>query len=266
MPGPDPADDLRLLAAAVAEAGRVALGFWRQGPKAWEKPEGAGPVSEADLAVNAALEARLRPARPDYGWLSEETPDTPSRLGCARLFILDPIDGTRAFLAGEEAFAISLAVAEAGAVTAAIVHLPARGLTYAAHAGGAATLNGVPIRASGRRDLAGADVLTTRASLAPEAWPDGVPALRRSFRASLAWRMCLAAEGRHDAMLTLRDTWEWDCAAGSLIASRAGAMVSDRHGQALAFNRPLPKAEGVIVAPRGLHGAMMTAMRGGAAG
>lgn len=256
MPGPDPQDDLALLLSAAQAAGPIALRYWRRDPKAWEKGAGAGPVSEADLAVDAALKSALLAARPGYGWLSEETPDDAARLSQDRVFIVDPIDGTRAFLAGEEAFALSLAVAVGGRVIAAVVHLPARGLTYAAHEGGPATHNGTAIQASTRTELAGADVLTTRAALAPELWPQGVPDLKRSFRASLAWRLCLAAEGRHDAMLTLRDTWEWDSAAGSLIAERAGCTVTDRHGAALRFNQPVPQAPGVIAAPPALHAAL----------
>ncbi len=257
MPAPDSRDDLVLLVAAAEAAGRIALRYWRQAPQSWEKEGGAGPVSEADLAVDRELSLHLRAERPEYGWLSEETPDDPARLDCAQVFILDPIDGTRAFLAGEEAFAVSLAVATEGEVTAAVVHLPARGQTYAARLGGPAMLNGRPIRASAREAVDGADVLTTRAALAPEAWPGGVPDLKRSFRASLAWRLCLAAEGRHDAMLTLRDTWEWDSAAGSRIAEQAGCVVTDRTGAALRFNRAVPLAPGVVAAPPVLHSGLL---------
>lgn len=249
------------MAAALA-AGEIALRYWRKDPKAWEKAGGAGPVSVADLAVDAALRQSLGAARPGYGWLSEESPDDPARLAQDPVFVVDPIDGTRAFLAGEEAFALSLAVVRAGVPVAAVVHLPARGASYAAHAGGAARKNGQPIRCNGRTELAGADILTTRAALAPEFWPSGVPVVKRSFRASLAWRFCLVAEGQHDAMLTLRDTWEWDSAAGSLIAARAGCVVTDRHGAALAFNQPAPRAEGVIAAAPALQAALVAALGG----
>ena len=254
------ADDLALLTEAATEAGRIALHFWRREPKFWDKGGEHGPVSEADLAVNEALETRLRAARPGYGWLSEETPDTVARLDCAQVFLLDPIDGTRAFLAGEENFAISLAVVTAGRVTAGVVHLPAKARLYAATANGPALRDGLPIAASTRTELVGADVLTTRAALAPEHWPKGVPDLKRSFRASLAYRLCLAAEGRHDAMLTLRDAWEWDIAAGSLIAERAGCRVTDRTGAALRFNEAIPLAKGTIAANPVLHGEILAAL------
>ena len=254
------ADDLALLTAAAEQAGRIAMTFWRRDPKSWDKGDDQGPVSEADLAVNDSLEAQLKAARPGYGWLSEETADTPDRLSRDTVFIVDPIDGTRAFLAGEEAFAISLAVAHAGIITAGVVLLPAKNRIYAATANGHATRDGLPITCSQTTHLADADVLTTRATMAPELWPGGVPDLKRSFRTSLAYRLCLAAEGRFDAMLTLRETWEWDIAAGSLIAARAGCRVSDRSGADLRFNESPPRAPGTLAANSDLHRAILTAL------
>ena len=256
-----PAPDLALICDAARQAGAIALGFWRQSPQVWEKP-GQGPVTEADLAVNAHLRGVLQAARPAYGWLSEEDPDGPQRLGAERLFVLDPIDGTRAFIAGEEHFAVSLAVVEQGAPVAAVVYLPARDRLYTATATGPALCDGQPIRATTTASETGAKVLTTAPSLAPEHWPGGVPELKRSFRASLAYRLCLVAEGRYDAMLTLRPAWEWDIAAGALIAARAGATVTDRHGAALVFNRPHPQSDGVVCAAPGVHAGLIGRLRG----
>lgn len=255
------AEDLALVQAAAQEAGAIALRYWRRDPKSWDKGGDHGPVSEADLAVNAALTERLQAARPGYGWLSEETPDDAARLGQEAVFILDPIDGTRAFLAGEEGFAISVAVVRQGRPVAAVVHLPARQQTYAAHAGGPATCNGAVLACGTRQELRGADVLSNRAALAPEHWPGGVPEVKRSFRTSLAWRMCLVAEGRFDAMLTLRPAWEWDIAAGALIAERAGCRVSDRRGGPLRFNSAPPQADGVVLANPALHAALVAGLR-----
>lgn len=252
-----PAPDLALLTEAAQAAGEIALSWWKRDPQVWDKGEGAGPVTEADLAVNAMLEARLRAARPDYGWLSEETADDPARLDCERVFIIDPIDGTRGFIAGEPHFAHALAVAERGRVVAGVVFLPALGRLYAAEAGGMALCDGQPIRASTRAEMDGATVLTTAPNMVPEHWPGGVPDLKRSFRASLAWRLCLVAEGRHDTLISFRDCWEWDIAAGALIAERAGAVVSDGRGEALRFNRPVPQSAGLMVGPPGLHGDLL---------
>jgi myo-inositol-1(or 4)-monophosphatase len=244
-----PESDLALLVAAAEAAGQEALRFWKRNPKVWDK--GAeGPVTEADIAVNDLLHARLTAARPDYAWLSEESPQPEGWSGRTTL-IVDPIDGTRAFIAGESSFAQALAVVRGGQVLAGVVHLPALGRTYAAAADGPATLNGAAIAPSGREDPDGARALASAGSLAEAEWPGGVPALKRSFRSSLAWRLCLVADGSFDAMLTLRDAWIWDVAAGALIAARAGAAVSDRNGTALDFAQV--RLPGVLVAPAALH-------------
>ena len=248
---PLPANDLALLIDAAREAGRIARGYFRRDPGIWHKPGGAGPVTEADLAVDRMLHAELGAARPGYGWLSEETPDDAARLGSERTFIVDPIDGTRAFIDGDTAWAHSLAVAEGGRVTAAVVYLPMREALYAATEAGPALLNDAPIRASSKASAGEATLLTAKPNLAPEHWKNGTPPpFTRKFRSSVAWRMCLVAEGRYDAMLTLRPSWEWDIAAGDLIARRAGAVVTDRHGRALRFNSADPRVPGVIAGPQ----------------
>ena len=246
-----PAPDLALLIEAAHLAGKIALQHWRKNPQVWEKPDGQGPVSAADLEVNAALETHLRTARPTYGWLSEESEDTPARLQTQTQFILDPIDGTRSFLQGDIAFSHAIAVIENGQVTAGVVYLPAQDKLYAATANGAATLNGTEIHL--RPPQSPADILTGKATMNPENWPGGVPDVHRHFRASMAWRLCLVAEGAFDALLTLRPAWEWDIAAGTLIAARAGAIVSDRAGQPMRFNAADPRTNGVIVAAPALH-------------
>lgn len=257
-----PAHDLALLTQAAREAGRIALHYWKRDPQVWDKGGEHGPVTEADLAVNDMLKLMLLSARPDYGWLSEETPDDAARLSCESVFIIDPIDGTRAFIAGEETFAHSLAVAHRGKVTAGVVFLPALDKIYTAAVTAPPLRDGQPIAASRRDRLEGADILTTKANLLPEKWPGGVPDINRSFRASLAYRLCLAAEGRHDGMLTLRDAWEWDIAAGGLIAERAGAVVTDQSGATLRFNTPGALAKGVLALPPALHADALARLRG----
>lgn len=227
--------------------------FWKKSPQVWDKDANAGPVTEADLAVNDMLASRLRAARPDYGWLSEESADTGDRQQAQRCFIVDPIDGTRSFIAGEETFAHSLAVAENGRVIAAVVYLPALDRLYSAASTCASLCDGQPIRASVRASSDGATLLATQHMLGEAYWPGGVPPVKRSFRASLAYRLCLVAEGRHDGMVTLRDAWEWDIAAGSLIVQQAGAQATDRFGKMLRFNAPRPLAPGVLAAAPGLH-------------
>lgn len=245
--------DRDLLVDAAREAGAIALRYFKRDPQTWDKGDGAGPVTEADLAVNAMLANHLRKARPDYGWLSEETPDSADRLTTQRCFIIDPIDGTRAFIDGQDSFSHSLAIAENGVVIAAAVFLSAKNRMYCAHAASDAQMNGQTIRASAQASVAGATVLTSKPNMQPNHWPGGVPDMTRHFRPSLAYRLCLVAEGRFDAMLAFRPTWEWDIAAGALIAARAGASVSDGTGAILQFNAADPRTAGVIVAGAPLH-------------
>ena len=252
-----PARDLALLTEAALKAGEIAMRFWKRSPKSWDKGGSHGPVTEADLDVNEMLADRLLAARPDYGWLSEETEDGAARLAAERVFIIDPIDGTRAFMAGEDTFAHSLAVAEHGRVTAAVVYLPALDRLYTACDHGPALCDGAAIAASARAGTEGATLLATQSSMAAELWPGGVPEVKRSFRASLAYRLSLVAEGRFDGMVTLRDAWEWDIAAGALICERAGAMVTDRFGAPLVFNAAHPQTAGVLAAAPGLHVALL---------
>ncbi|KUJ79008.1 3'(2'),5'-bisphosphate nucleotidase CysQ [Ruegeria profundi] len=249
-----PAADLQLLIDAALEAGKIATRYSGDTAQRWDKPGGAGPVTEADLAVNAMLEQRLPFARPGYGWLSEETEDNSARLSKDRLFIIDPIDGTRSFAEGSRTWAHSLAVAERGEVTAAVIFLPRRDLLYAAAKGQGATLNGAPIRVSGVSTLETAEILAAKPNLDPRHWRQGeVPEFKRVYRPSLAYRLALVGQGRFDGMLTLRPSWEWDIAAGDLIIREAGGTCSDRLGLPLRFNNANPRLNGVIAAGAAVH-------------
>ncbi len=255
-----PASDLALLIEAARAAGQVALGFAAETARRWDKPGGLGPVTEADIAVNDVLEQVLRGARPGYGWLSEETEDDPCRLDAARLFIVDPIDGTRSFIEGSGTWAHSLAVVEDGVVTAGVVYLPMRDKLYAAAAGQGATLNGAALTVSGREQLTGASVLAAKPGYAPQNWRGAVPEVKRIYRPSLAYRLSVVAEGRADAMFTLRPTWEWDVAAGDVILREAGASTSDRAGKPLVFNNAHPQVDGIVAANPTLHAVITGAL------
>ncbi|MEP1613048.1 MAG: 3'(2'),5'-bisphosphate nucleotidase CysQ [Roseobacter sp.] len=257
-----PATDLTLLTEAIRMAGRVARSFVGGTAQKWDKPDGAGPVTEADLAVNSYLESVLRMARPDYGWLSEETEDNTNRLSCDSVFIVDPIDGTRSFVEGSRTWAHSIAVADHGVVTAAAIYLPMRDLLYTAAKGKGAWLNGMPLNVSQRTELRGADILVTKPSLSPDQWPNGVPEIKRAHRPSLAYRLGLVGQGRFDGMLTLRPTWEWDVAAGALIVQEAKGICTDKTGQPALFNNATPQLNGMIAAGPVLHGLLVEALDG----
>ncbi|WP_019955780.1 3'(2'),5'-bisphosphate nucleotidase CysQ [Yoonia vestfoldensis] len=245
--------DLALLVTAARKAGTIATGYFGQSPHVTDKPGGAGPVTEADLAVDRMLADFLRDKRPDYGWLSEETQDGPARLSTTRQFVIDPIDGTRAFIDGAKDWSHSLAIVENGAVIAAAVYLPLHDLMFTATAGDGARLNDTPIMVS-RSALHAATVLGSKPNFAPALWKGAaLPPFKRAFRSSLAYRLCLVAQGRFDAMLTLRPSWEWDIAAGALIVAEARGTVTDPRGLPLVFNNPHPQVPGVIAAGHELH-------------
>lgn len=242
-------------------AGRVATSFTGRTARRWDKAGGAGPVTEADLAVNDMLHSVLTLARPDYGWLSEETEDGVVRLDRERVFIVDPIDGTRSFTEGSGTWAHAIAVAERGEVTAAVIYLPRRGLLYTAARGAGAHLNGRAITASGVGDFAQACILAAKPAMAAAVWRGGAcPPFKPAYRPSLAYRLGLVAQARFDAMLTLRPSWEWDIAAGALIVAEAGGMITDQRGAPLRFNNPDPRLDGVVAGGRILHGALMDAL------
>jgi len=197
-----PGSDLDLLIDAARASGDIARKHFQSDPQVWDKDGGAGPVTEADLEIDTMLRTELLAARATYGWLSEETEDDAARLDHERVFIVDPIDGTRAFIEGKHHFSHSLAIAENGVVTTAVVYLPMMDKLYAATDQTAATMNGEAIAPSTRAELDGATLLATKNNLKDEHWQGGTPPFEHRFRPSLAYRLCLVAEGRFDAMLT----------------------------------------------------------------
>lgn len=258
MPGHDLSDDLALLESAAREAGEIAMRHFRKDPKTWEKADDAGPVTEADLAVDEMLHDRLTGARPAYGWLSEEREDTDRRLSQSSVFVVDPIDGTRAFIDGQSAFAHSLALVRDGVAVAGVVYLPAQDQMFTAARDLSAFLNADPIRADDPLKTRDAPVLTTRATMAAANWPGGVPPIDRQYRPSVAYRLALVGSGRFAGTVSFRQTWEWDVAAGGLIAEEAGALVTDATGQALRYNRKDPRVNGIMVAGPRLHDDMLS--------
>lgn len=217
-------DDLELLRSTAVAAGLIASSFFRRDIKTWTK-ENSSPVSEADIMVDRFLAANLLQARPDYGWLSEETVDNPSRLDSARCFVVDPIDGTRAFLRGEEYWTISIAVVEHGVPVAGVVYAPALDEMYDAVKGGGARMNARPLQRSRR---AGAlPMIPAPGAVHQEIQASGLDYTRGPAYPSLAYRLVQVATGRLDAAVSRRGSQDWDIAAAALILSEAGMDFAD---------------------------------------
>lgn len=227
--------DLALIAGAARRAGEVALTYFGQSPEVWFKNEGRSPVSAADLAANDILEKMLREARPSYGWLSEETDDDQARLSRDTVFVVDPIDGTRAFIAGEKTWCVSVAVVQEGRPVAGVLYAPALAEEYLASADGPVLKNGQPISVGGRegdiRIASPQDLLNT----VP---PDFLAGIRRVGHVpSLAYRIAMVADGRIDATFVKQNSHDWDLAAADLILQRAGGRLADTGGDPLRYNR-----------------------------
>lgn len=237
MPQFDWQADLVLITEAAREAGRVAMAHFGQSPEVWWKNEGRSPVSAADYAANRVLEEILRDARPNYGWLSEETDDDPARLSCDTLFVIDPIDGTRAFLAGKDTWCVSVAVVHKRTPVAGVLVAPSLGEEFTATIDGPARRNGQDISVSsagieGSLKLASAqDMVASFSSVLR-------PRIERvDHIPSLAYRLALVADGRIDATLVKKSSHDWDLAAADLILARAGGLLTDLDGEALVYNR-----------------------------
>jgi myo-inositol-1(or 4)-monophosphatase len=249
--------DLELLKAAAREAGVLALELRKAGLQSWSK-DGGSPVTNADMASDALLTERLRGARPDYGWLSEETADTADRLAKSRIFVVDPIDGTAAFIKMRPYWTVALAVVEDGLPVAAAIYAPVLDEMFSAALGEGAFLNDEPIQASDTDDLEGATMLAPLKLFEQPFWPEPWPALNVERRESIAYRMCLVASGAFDAAVAVTPKWDWDVAAGALIAAEAGAVTTDHLGRPYRFNQPVPQQASLVCAAPALHPLIIT--------
>ena len=258
-----PAEDLDLLLLAARAAGDTAMPFFNAGREtsariSWK--EGDSPVSEADHAANDALEAMLRRARPGYQWVSEETADALDRLSASRVFVVDPIDGTRAFIAGKLQWSVSVALVVDGEPAAGVIHAPALGLTYAAGRGVGATRNGRPIRCSARQALQGASAAGPKQTLDDLERLASVRLDHAPKVPSLALRLALAAEGKVDVALASGGAHDWDVAAADAILREAGGALLDLDARPLVYNRPSLRRGPLCAGPPVLAQAAATAL------
>jgi len=232
----DAVADRELLRTAAVTAGIIASGYFRKDLKTWTK-ENASPVSEADIVLDDYLRQTLTAARPDYGWLSEESADSPERLEHQRVFIVDPIDGTRGFIHGEDSWTVSLAVVEDGKPIAGVVYAPIRDEMYDAAIGAGARLNGRPL-ARQRHPGRLAPLIPAPGAVHQELQALGLNYARGPAYPSLAYRLVQVATGHLDAAVTRRGAQDWDIAGAACILSEAGIQFEDVCIGALRFNRP----------------------------
>ncbi len=248
---PDDPDRTRLLEAVTA-GGALAMTYFGTAVETWDKAD-KSPVSQADLAVNALLRERLDPDGLGYGWLSEETEDDQRRLDCEHVWVVDPIDGTRAFLRHKPHFTIAVALLRRGYPVLAAIFNPATGEMFEAVAGHGAHLNATPIQTSTCAALEGCRMLGPRDMFEHPAWPRPWPPMEIATFNSIAYRLALVAGGGWDATVSLTRKNDWDLAAADLILREAGARMTDHAGEGFRFNASHTRHRSVIAAGPALH-------------
>jgi len=248
------------LEAVMREAGDLALATRRLDYKHWTKGADQSPVSDADIAVNNLLRTRLAALAPEAGWLSEETEDSLAGRAMRTAWIVDPIDGTRAFISGKPDWTISVALVDDGRPELAALYAPVTDEMFLAVRGAGATLNGSPITASRSAALDGASFA------GPKRYLDRFAGLNPGILAqpkvhSLALRLTRVAHGGLDAAFASPGSHDWDLAAADLLVHEAGGAMTDFHGRTPLYNRPQVVHAALVAAGPARHGALLEQMR-----
>ncbi|CAH1655217.1 Inositol monophosphatase family protein [Hyphomicrobiales bacterium] len=250
------------LRMTAEEAGRVALAHFREGlattARTWAKM-GGSPVTEADIAVDRLLRRRLSAVLPEAGWLSEETTDDPARLNQRIMWVVDPIDGTRAFAAGDPRWAVAIALMVDSRPIAGIVHAPALGSSYEAIRGHGASHNGRPMHAPRRSAGEGLRIAGPKPELERVAQHVS-GTLPQPKIPSLALRLTFVADGSLDLGIASSDAHDWDIAASDIVLSEAGAILTEADGRHPVYNKPRPTHGILVAATSPLHGQALAAI------
>lgn len=249
--------DAEVLFEAVREAGALAMTLLRQNVRKWSKADGS-QVTEADLRVDALLAGRLQAARPAYGWLSEETPDGAARLAADRLWIVDPIDGTRDFIHGGRDWCIAAALVEDGKPVIGAIYRPVGEEFFSAIAGRGAVLNGLPITVSDGASLSGARIMGNKRSLSALQHHGIVAETVNALPLQL--RLAFVAAGRLDGAVSSGVRNDWDLAAGGALVAEAGGKITATSGDGHIYNRPQPWQQGLVAAGPSRHAALIEAL------
>jgi myo-inositol-1(or 4)-monophosphatase len=244
--------DLALALDAATQAGALAMRYFGTPMDVRDKSPN-NPVSEADLAIDALLKQRLLAERPDYGWLSEETADDQSRLSAKMVWVVDPIDGTRAFIKAKPHFTICIGLLDNSQPVIGVVFNPATGEMFEATLGGGARLNGVNISPSTTNAVEGCAMLGDQAMFNHPAWPTPWPDMDVVSRNSIAYRMCLVAAGQYDGAIALSAKCDWDLVAAAVVVAEAGGLATTHEGEAFRYDHVAPLQKSLVVAGKALH-------------
>jgi myo-inositol-1(or 4)-monophosphatase len=248
-------EELDRIRAGLSEAAGILRDFTPGAVEASMKA-GGHPVTEADTRINDRLLAVL--PRAGEGWLSEESADDAERLSRKRVWVVDPLDGTKEFIAGIPEWSVSIGLVENGVPVAGGILNPVNDEWILGARGGEVLLGTDAVRATKTADLAGAVVLASRSEMGRGEWDRfaGAPFTIRPM-GSVAYKLALVAAGRVDATWTLVPKHEWDIAAGAALVLAAGGTVVEKRGDPVVFNQPKPRVTGLIASGARLHGPIM---------
>ncbi len=249
-------DDFSHLKRSVREAGKIALGYFGQSPETMVKSDGS-PVSEADLAVDNYLKVELASGRKSYGWLSEETEDNSNRLGQETIWVVDPIDGTKAFINHRPEWTISAALVSGNEPVLAVVYNPVTEEMYDAVTGQGAFLNGRRIEVSKKRDVMGCTLMAPKKILNKLEEGHGLSLTHPKYVNSIAYRLCLLSCGKTDGMMARSGSCDWDIAAADLIVREAGGNITTFQGQAVKYNKEDVRHGNLLVTNDLLHNKLL---------
>jgi len=219
---------------------------WYEGNYTVREKEHDSPVTEADVQANDNIRAVIRAAFPDDGWLSEETRDSQDRLRRQRVWVVDPLDGTKEFIRRIPEFCVCIGLVDAGVPILGVSYNPVREELFAGEHGSGVTLNGAPVHVSDASDLATARVLVSRSETERGEWDAFRTELQLELTGSVAYKLALIAAGQGDATFSLTPKNEWDICAGAALIAAAGGRITDRHGKPLRFNQPDTRLPGII--------------------
>jgi myo-inositol-1(or 4)-monophosphatase len=256
-PANDLTRELALAKKAARAAGEILRGYWRRGSYEIGSKGHDNPVTAADLDADRAIKKLLRDPFPGYGWLSEETADNDDRLKCRRVWIVDPLDGTKEFIKGIAEFAVAIALVEDGVPVLGVTYNPIKREMYWAARGVGCHLNTRRVRVTRKRTLKRATVLASRSETARGEWQLFSGMLKVSPTGSVAYKLAMVAAGKADATFTRSPKSEWDIASGAALVVEAGGTITDIKGREIRFNQRNVKLEGLIADNTALHAALM---------
>lgn len=252
MQGFKASSEHNLVKESILEAGKLALKWFKKDPEQWKKDDGS-LVSKADIEINDLLNKLLKNKNPEFGWLSEENEDDKSRLNKKITFVVDPLDGTKAFLEGKKEFSISVAIVKNGLPISGIVFSPSTDEMFEAEKNKGSWKNNKKVIISNYNKLEKCKMIAFKPMFSHPAWKEPWPKMDVENRNSIAYRMALVASGQYDAMMALNSKNDWDIAAGDLLISESGGIVTLHTNKKIIYNTENTKKPSVIGTNKAIH-------------